>query len=153
ARLATVRSLESAGTFSGNRRRRTASNGGGEFHGGAPNMQCTTFLLLPAYVLSLAMVAAPRPPARAGSGPLSRVPAEQRRGSAKAPSVDALGDALPQGAIARFGSVRLNHAGSVYQLLFSTDEKLLVSAGERGIVIWDVESGKEIRFIPVGGGT
>src|SRR5262249_7479168 len=31
--------------------------------------------------------------------------------------------------------------------------KLLVSAGERGIVIWDVESGKEIRFIPVGGGT
>lgn len=66
-------------------------------------------------------------------------------GFAQAPK-DKYGDPLPDGAVARIGTVRLNHAGHVYQLLFAPDEALLLSIGERGLRSWRVDSGEEAAF-------
>ena len=50
----------------------------------------------------------------------------------KGPRLDAQGDALPDGAVARFGSVRLRHGGEVYLLSFTPDSKAVVSlAGDQ----------------------
>lgn len=73
---------------------------------------------------------------------------------AKQARVDLFGDPLPQGAIARFGTVRLFHRGParlsfrspVSTLLYSGDGKTVFSAGlTETIRCWDVESGKEVR--------
>jgi len=64
-----------------------------------------------------------------------------RRTSAQEPK-DAFGDSLPKGAVARVGTLRLNHAGYVQALIFSPDEKLLLSFGDHGLRSWHVETGK-----------
>src|SRR5262245_186344 len=59
--------------------------------------------------------------------------------------VDAYGDPLPEGAVARFGTVRLRHPGPVLALAFAPDGKTLFSAGREGVVRrWDVATGKEV---------
>src|SRR5215471_17380030 len=73
-------------------------------------------------------------PARAASDP-----DEARR-------TDANGDLLPPGAIARHGTLRLQHGGNVSNLLFTRDGKGLLSAGGEAIIrLWDPDTGKEIR--------
>lgn len=61
---------------------------------------------------------------------------------------DPYGDPLPPWAVARIGTLRLNHAGDLAALAFSKDEKRLFSAGARGVRVWDVETGKEIGYLP-----
>src|SRR5262249_20565826 len=59
---------------------------------------------------------------------------------------DAAGDALPDGAVARFGSRRLAHGGSAINVVFAPDGKSLASCGNDGIVrLWQTATGKEIR--------
>ncbi|HEY7307783.1 MAG TPA: sigma-70 family RNA polymerase sigma factor [Gemmataceae bacterium] len=61
---------------------------------------------------------------------------------------DALGDPLPPGAVARMGTLRLNHFGQLRCLIFSPDSKVLASAGVFGdIRLWDAATGKELRQI------
>jgi RNA polymerase sigma factor (sigma-70 family) len=61
---------------------------------------------------------------------------------------DALGDPLPPGAVARMGTLRLYHFGSLSSLVFSPDSKVLASAGNFGdIRLWDAATGKELRTI------
>jgi len=62
---------------------------------------------------------------------------------------DALGDALPDGAIARLGTQRLWQGGyPVTALSFSADGKRLFSTGGTSILIWDAATGKALGRLP-----
>src|SRR5262245_32534441 len=56
--------------------------------------------------------------------------------------VDALGDPLPPGALARYGTLRLRHTEPIRWLGFTPDGKGLVSGGEHEIRAWDVATGR-----------
>ena len=61
---------------------------------------------------------------------------------------DQYGDSLPEGAIARLGTLRFRHPKMVDSLVFTANGKTLVSACFDGIIrFWDPETGKETRRI------
>ena len=66
------------------------------------------------------------------------------------PKTDALGDPLPEGAIARLGTLRFKHAPEldlpIAAASFSADGKMIVSrAGVEGSIrLWDADTGREI---------
>jgi WD40 repeat protein len=60
--------------------------------------------------------------------------------------VDAFGDLLPAGAIARLGTTRLRHGAPIVGLAWSHDSKVLASAShDKTICLWDVNDGKLVR--------
>src|SRR5437667_376636 len=62
------------------------------------------------------------------------------------PLLDRFGDALPEGALARFGTIRLRQGFLINRVLFSPDGKQLALAGcGRPVGLWDVETGKELQ--------
>src|SRR5262249_14243935 len=77
--------------------------------------------------------------------------AESQKG--KLPRLDLHGDPLPDGAIARLGTLRLQHGGPGCRLHYSPDGKTVISASDlydssgstQTIRCWDVNSGKEVR--------
>jgi RNA polymerase sigma factor (sigma-70 family) len=73
--------------------------------------------------------------------------AEQPRGQEeRAARIDRYGDPLPPGALARLGTVRLRHAGDVFQVDFTPDGKALLSGGgDETIRFWDPATGKQLR--------
>jgi WD40 repeat protein len=59
--------------------------------------------------------------------------------------LDRLGDPLPQGALARLGTTRLRHKGSVLALAFSADSSVLATTGmDDTVCVWQVSSGKKL---------
>jgi len=66
--------------------------------------------------------------------------------STKPPRKDALGDPLPDGAVKRLGTTRLQHLRTVRQVAFTPDGKRLISIGDDFVSsVWDVATGKEVR--------
>jgi WD40 repeat protein len=73
-------------------------------------------------------------------------PAEAR----EAKRQDQAGDALPEGALARMGSVRFRSDGSVECVAFAADGKTVLTGGySNKITFWDVGTGKEVRQLAV----
>jgi WD40 repeat protein len=97
---------------------------------------CLGVLLGSCLVLFISSPAAPRPATT----------------HAKTTRTDFLGDPLPSGALARFGTVRLRHQATIATAVYSPDGKWLASAGNGQAVVhlWDAVTGKEIWHIDRG---
>src|SRR5262245_57179569 len=62
------------------------------------------------------------------------------------PRTDLYGDPLPEGAIARMGSVRWRHCSSILAVRFSPDGKILATGGNDSIIrLWNATTGQELR--------
>ncbi|SRR5713101_1603780 len=77
---------------------------------------------------------------------LTEPPQKNEIDSNRSLAMDLNGDPLPEGAIARTGSVRGRHPQAVSYIAFLPDGKnVLTVCQDQLIRIWDVKSGKEIR--------
>lgn len=75
------------------------------------------------------------------------------RSSAEAADVrlDAHGDPLPQGAVARLGSNRLRHKENVFGAAFAPDGKTFATVGSfESVHLWDVKTGRLSKTFRVG---
>ena len=103
--------------------------------------------MLSAVLLTLGVVAGGMalrsPPPRSEAQPVAvdvkpaQQPAEPRA------AIDAHGDPLPDGAIARLGTIRFNHGDGLNALFFSADGKTIFSEGNGSIRTWNAKDGKE----------
>ena len=89
------------------------------------------------------------PPGKAAQAP--RKPAEVKNDSEETkkapPHTDLYGDPLPEGALARLGTVRFRQSGEVFAIAYSPDGKILASAGfiSSALNLWDAVTGKRLH--------
>src|SRR5262249_35420875 len=90
------------------------------------------------------------PPQAAEPQPVKK--AQLPSNDVKQPRTDRYGDPLPEGAIARLGTLRFRQGGGyVNRLLLTPDGKTLVSKsyyGEGSVAVWDFPSGKLLHRLP-----
>ena len=96
------------------------------------------------------IMASPRGAGQAGetskSASQSKSPAiKKSEAGPQLPAVDAFGDPLPAGAVARFGSTRWRHGEAINASALSGDGKRLVTSSGRSVVVWDTANGKILR--------
>ena len=69
---------------------------------------------------------------------------------------DAFGDPLPEGAIARLGTVRFRHGFNIHAIAFSPGGKVLASAGRfPGLCVFEADTGRLLHRLtdaPIGDG-
>ena len=58
--------------------------------------------------------------------------------------IDAFGDPLPDGAIARLGTQRFRHEGNANSLRYTPDGKSLIGVTFGGVIVWDAETGEAV---------
>jgi RNA polymerase sigma factor (sigma-70 family) len=86
------------------------------------------------------------PPAAPTQSPVVGQTSPPVSAKAKEPGKDRYGDPLPDGAIARLGTLRFRHGFITYAVAYSPDGKVLASAGGgRGLCLWDAATGKLLR--------
>jgi WD40 repeat protein len=80
-------------------------------------------------------------------GHLARQGGQSAGDKKTATATDHYGDPLPDGAIARLGTVRFRHGIAIESLAYALDGKVLVSGGGvgYGVCIWDADSGKALH--------
>ncbi len=75
--------------------------------------------------------------------------AEPKKSEAPQVRRDRHGDPLPEGAVARLGTVRWRHGLAINALAYSPDGKMIAIVGAgRAITLWDAATGKEIHPFP-----
>jgi RNA polymerase sigma factor (sigma-70 family) len=81
---------------------------------------------------------------RPASQPKAKVARQSQPAKKESKPLDRLGDPLPTGALARLGTIRFRHGGSIICGAFSPSGKILATAGhDKAIALWDVATGKE----------
>jgi len=63
-------------------------------------------------------------------------------------TVGARDDSLPEGALFRFGTVRLRHGDSIRNSALSRDGKLLATVSSRSVAVWDLTARKMLYSFP-----
>jgi RNA polymerase sigma factor (sigma-70 family) len=113
----------------------------------AGKLKIAVLAVLAVALLGLATGTWPRVAAdRAGSAGPPAVSALQAKEAQSAK--DAFDDPLPDGAVARLGTVRWRHAGPIYFAAFLPGGNTVLSAGaDRTVRVWEYPSGKELRRI------
>jgi RNA polymerase sigma factor (sigma-70 family) len=109
-------------------------------------------ILLLAFVLVIGGVGLASRPSP-NPAPAETPPGEARPAAdvALGPRTDLYGDPLPDGAVARLGSLQFRHGG-LADLAFSADGKALITSGADGILkVWDVGTGNLTRSIRLEG--
>ena len=83
---------------------------------------------------------ASEPPKAASNAPRNPLPEEEKV------RTDRYGDPLPEGALARLGTIRFRQGFITYAVSFSPDGKTIAcAAAGRGVCLWDTATGKELR--------
>jgi WD40 repeat protein len=72
-------------------------------------------------------------------------------GAAEPPRVDLYGDPLPEGAVARMGSMKLRHAGLRDFRILSDSKTIVTSGDDRTERFWDIATGRQLRAVKLQG--
>jgi RNA polymerase sigma factor (sigma-70 family) len=92
-----------------------------------------------------------KPPEAPAAPPQAKAAPESKKPAAPRVRTDRHGDPLPDGALARLGTVRWRHGFFVQALAYSPNGKMIAAVGAgRAITLWDAASGKEIHQFPNG---
>ena len=62
--------------------------------------------------------------------------------------VDCFDDPLPEGALARLGSIRFLHPGRIRHLAFLPGDRQILGVCEEAVRLWDVDSGRQAKTFP-----
>lgn len=98
-------------------------------------------------------VAQERPPAT-GLDAIQPVPPPELDAAGDGERVDLYGDPLPQGAVARLGTIRYRHNGWYKRVAFLPDNAtFIVGTPNNTVRLWDAASGRPVREIALGDAT